>query len=156
MQRGNWDRSSMGGYHDNYSNMSSGGGQYSDVGGGGGGGMGYDWDYSGGSGSSMRRGEYNEDSYGSQYSGGQMYDSGSRSSYGGQYDTGSGGQYDNSMYNVANLQATMMQMISSMQQQQQQQQQQQVNPMPMVRGGGGLMPDPQVGNYPVISIQNSN
>jgi hypothetical protein len=79
----------------------------------------------------MRRGDvYQDDPYSGQYSGGQMYEGGR--SYGGQYDM----EQDGGGYNAANLQATMMQMISSMQQA--------ANSMPMGRGGSGLIPDPQV------------
>jgi len=79
----------------------------------------------------MRRGDmYQDDPYSGQFSGGQMYEGG-RSSYGGQYDM----DHDGGGYNAANLQATMMQMISSMQQA--------ANSMPMGRGGSGLIPDPQ-------------
>ncbi len=103
----------------------SGGGQFVSEGGGN-----YDWDYPG-AGSSMRRGDmYQDDPYSGQYSGGQMYEGG-RSSYGGQYDM----DHDGGGYNTANLQATMMQMINSMQQA--------ANSMPMGRGGSGLIPDPQ-------------
>ncbi len=80
----------------------------------------------------MRRGDmYQSDTYSNQFSGGPMYEGG-RSSYGGQYEM----EYDGGGYNAANLQATMMQMISSMQQA--------ANSMPMGRGGSGLIPDPQV------------
>ena len=132
MSRGNWERSQLGGagggYHD-YGGM-SGGGQYSQEGGGG-----YDWDYP--APNAMRRGEmYQDDPYSAgQYSGGgQMYDSG-RASYGGQYDMES--QFaDGGMYSAANLQATVMQMVSNMQQAA-------ANSMHMGRGAP-LLADPPV------------
>ncbi len=124
MQRNNWDRNNSGGGYQDYGGM-AGGGQYGAEGGGN-----YDWDYPGPA-SSMRRGDvYQDDPYSNQFSGGQMYEGG-RSAYGGQYDMDDGGGY-----NSANLQATMMQMITSMQQAA-------ANSMPMGRGGSGLIPDPQ-------------
>lgn len=123
MNRANWDRS--GGYQD-YAAM-AGAGQYGqDVGGGG-----YEWDYPVPN-ASMRRGEvYNDDPYSRQFSG-QMFDGG-RPSYAGQYEGDS--QYDRGMYSAANLQATVMQMVSNMQQA--------ANSGPRGRGAG-LIPDPQV------------
>jgi hypothetical protein len=124
MQRNNWDRNNSGGGYQDYGGM-TGGGQYGSESVGN-----YEWDYAG-SGSSMRRGDmYQDDQYSGQFSGGQMYDGG-RSAYGGQYDM----DHDVGGYNSANLQATMMQMITSMQQA--------ANSMPMGRGGSGLIPDPQ-------------